>query len=67
MLNEGTLALNWYWNQFTRVQFNIIFCNISSQYVLPHEGQKRLMEAYTMALSDRVLNDAGPSAGHTKQ
>jgi phosphate-selective porin OprO/OprP len=48
VLNEGTLALNWYWNQFTRVQFNIIFCNVSSQYVLPNEGHQSLMEAYTM-------------------
>jgi len=47
ILNEGTLALNWYWNQFTRVQFNIIFCNVSSQYVLPTEGHQSLMEAYT--------------------
>ena len=23
-LNMGTLALNWWWNQYTRVQFNYI-------------------------------------------
>ena len=27
MLNDCTLALNWWWNQFTRVQFNYIYVN----------------------------------------
>jgi phosphate-selective porin OprO and OprP len=47
VLNEGTIALNWYWNQFTRVQFNIIFCNVSSQYVPIGYSHQSLMEAYT--------------------
>jgi phosphate-selective porin OprO/OprP len=48
VLNEATVALNWYWNQFTRVQFNIIFCNVSSQYVPVTYSHQSLMEAYTM-------------------
>ena len=32
VLNESTVALNWYWNQFTRVQFNWIHNMLSSQY-----------------------------------
>ncbi len=32
MLNESTVGLNWYWNQFTKVQFNWIHCMLSSQY-----------------------------------
>ncbi len=47
ILNEATLALNWYWNQFTRVQFNIIFCDISSQYVAAGFSHQSLMEIYT--------------------
>jgi phosphate-selective porin OprO/OprP len=47
ILNEATLALNWYWNQFTRVQFNIIFCDLSSQYVAAGFGHQSLMEIYT--------------------
>ncbi len=32
VLNESTLALNWYWNQYTRVQFNWIHSMLASQY-----------------------------------
>jgi phosphate-selective porin OprO/OprP len=42
ILNEPTLALNWWWNQYTRVQFNYIFNMLSSQY----HGYSQ-MEAYT--------------------
>jgi phosphate-selective porin OprO and OprP len=31
-MNESTLALNWYWNQYTKVQFNWIHNMLSSQY-----------------------------------
>jgi phosphate-selective porin OprO and OprP len=27
IVNDATLALNWWWNQFTRVQFNYIYVN----------------------------------------
>ncbi|HTU25666.1 MAG TPA: porin [Pirellulales bacterium] len=49
VLNEATLALNWYWNQFTRVQFNIIFADLCSQYVAsPTVSHYSLTEIYTM-------------------
>lgn len=32
ILNESTLALNWYWNSFTRVQFNWIHNMLDSQF-----------------------------------
>ena len=32
VLNESTVALNWYWNAYARVQFNWIHNMLSSQY-----------------------------------
>jgi phosphate-selective porin OprO/OprP len=32
VLNESTVGLNWYWNQFAKVQFNWIHSMLSSQY-----------------------------------
>ncbi len=31
-LNESTLGLNWYWNQWAKVQLNWIHCMLASQY-----------------------------------
>jgi phosphate-selective porin OprO and OprP len=32
VLNESTVGLNWYWNQFAKVQLNWIHCMLSSQF-----------------------------------
>jgi len=33
ILNESTVGLNWYWNQFSKVQINWVHNMLSSQYV----------------------------------
>jgi hypothetical protein len=32
ILNNATLALNWWWNQWTRVEFNYVVTMLDSQY-----------------------------------
>ena len=45
VLNESTVGVNWYWNQFTKVQINWIHTMLSSQYVSAGVGHYSVMDA----------------------
>ncbi|HEX4143700.1 MAG TPA: porin [Pirellulales bacterium] len=45
VLNESTVGLNWYWNQFSRVQINWVHTMLSSQYVVPGRDHFSVMDA----------------------
>lgn len=46
VLNEGTLALNWWWNNFTRVQFNYIYTDMASNIGLGYQQMSTVAARY---------------------
>jgi len=45
ILNESTLGLNWYWNQYSKMQFDWVHTMLSSQYVVPGNRHFSVMDA----------------------
>jgi phosphate-selective porin OprO/OprP len=46
VLSEGTLALNWWWNSYTRVQFNYIFTDMASNIGLGNQQMNTAAARY---------------------
>ena len=45
VLNESTVGVNWYWNQFSKVQINWIHTMLNSQYASTGVGHYSVMDA----------------------
>ena len=74
VLNESTVALNWWWNQYTRVQFNWIHSmpdynafGFSSDGYLCHAISNRVLNAHRLrcVLASSVEAAASISLGST--